>query len=202
VQEPVPGIAPPVRVTVGPPALAVITPPQVVVAFGVAAITMPMGRVSTSGAVRLASAVPALPRVMVSVATSPARMVAGAKDLPSVGGMGVPGVVPQTDMATELESSVTAPFRARTLPETLAPLFRVMLVSAMIFPMNDVDVPRVAELPTCQKTLHGWPPLVSSTDEPAAVVRVLPVRNTQTALGSPPASSVSVPVNWAEDEKQ
>ena len=37
-----------------------------------------------------------------------------------------------------------------------------------------VVVPSVAELPTCQKTLHGEPPLISTTDEAVAVVRVLP----------------------------
>ena len=56
--------------------------------------------------------------------------------------------------ATLLVSIVTAPFRAKALPDTLAPVFRVMLVSARIFPANAVPVPRVAELPTCQNTLQ------------------------------------------------
>ena len=47
-----PGIVPPVKVTVDPPAVAVTAPPQVVLAFGVAAIITPVGKVSTSGAVR------------------------------------------------------------------------------------------------------------------------------------------------------
>ena len=59
--------------------------------------------------------------------------------------------------------SVTAPFRAKALPQLmLAPLFMVMPVSARIFPANAVVVPRVAELPTCQNTFsflitfHSW----------------------------------------------
>jgi len=58
-------------------------------------------------------------------------------------------------METLLVSIVTAPFRAKALPDTSAPVFRVMLVSARMFPTNAVPVPRVAELPTCQNTLHA-----------------------------------------------
>src|SRR6185295_5579536 len=46
-----------------------------------------------------------------------------------------------------LLSSVTAPFRAKALPARLAPVFKVMLVSARMFPVKSVRVPRVAELP-------------------------------------------------------
>ena len=148
------GIEPPVKVTVEPPAVAVSAPPQVVLALGVAAITTPLGKVSMSGAVRLAAVASALLKVMVRVETPPALMVAGLKALPSVGGMGVTGGTAHTEMATVLESIVTAPFRARALPDTFAPVLRVMLVSARIFPTNVVVVPRVAELPTCQKTLQ------------------------------------------------
>ena len=53
-----------------------------------------------------------------------------------------------------LVSSVTAPFCARAAPQAmLAPVFSVMLVSARMSPTNDVVVPSVAELPTCQNTL-------------------------------------------------
>ena len=55
-----------------------------------------------------------------------------------------------------LVSSVTAPFCARAAPQAmLAPVFNVMLVSARMSPTNEVVVPSVAELPTCQKTLVG-----------------------------------------------
>ena len=57
---------------------------------------------------------------------------------------------------TTLESIVTAPVSARARPEMLASLFKVMLARAMMFPTKEVVVPSVAELPTCQKTLHCW----------------------------------------------
>src|ERR1700733_4708475 len=111
---------------------------------------------------------------------------------------------PPAQLAAEiwLVSIVTAPLRARALPDTLAPVVRVMLVSARMSPMNVVPVPRVAELPICQSTLHGWPPSMTLTDASAAVVSVLPIWKMKTAPGSPWASRTSAPVNWADDEKQ
>jgi hypothetical protein len=53
-----------------------------------------------------------------------------------------------------LLSSVTAPTRARSLPSTVAPVVAVIDIRARMFPLNVVVVPRVAELPTCQKTLQ------------------------------------------------
>jgi hypothetical protein len=50
-----------------------------------------------------------------------------------------------------------------------------MLVSAMMLPLNTVVVPRVAELPTCQKMLQSSAPLRTRTDELLAVVSVLPI---------------------------
>ena len=60
-----------------------------------------------------------------------------------------------------------------------------MLVSARMFPANVVVVPSVAELPTCQNTLQCEPPLITTTDEPLAVVSVLPIWKMKTALGLP-----------------
>ncbi len=77
-----------------------------------------------------------------------------------------------------------------------------MLVSARMSPWNDVVVPRVAEVPTCQKTLHADPELIRTTDEPVAVVSVLPILKMKTALGLPKALSVRMPVSCAEEEKQ
>src|SRR6185436_18119743 len=57
-----------------------------------------------------------------------------------------------------LVSSVTAPFRASVRPVTRTPVVTVMLVNARMFPVNDVVVPIVAELPTCQNTFPGDPP--------------------------------------------
>jgi hypothetical protein len=79
---------------------------------------------------------------------------------------------------------------------------RLMLVSARIFPINVVPVPSVAELPTCQKSLHCCPPLIRTTDELLPVINVLATLNIQTASALLPPSRVSVPVSAAEDEKQ
>src|ERR1039457_5926494 len=79
-----------------------------------------------------------------------------------VGGFTVMRGQSVTQTVTVLVSNVTAPFRARTRPETLALVFRVMLVSARMLPASVVPVPRVAELPTCQNTgLQFEPPLMT-----------------------------------------
>jgi len=98
-------------------------------------------------------------------------------------GVAPPAAHPAAPMV--LVSIVTAPFRASARPDTLAPVVKLMLVSARMFPTKVVVVPTVAELPTCQKTLHGEPPLISRTDELLAVVSVLPILNTKTALALP-----------------
>ena len=67
-----------------------------------------------------------------------------------VPGSGTVVVLPQP-LVMVLVSIVTAPFLAKALPQViLAPVFRVMLVSARMFPSNLVPVPRVAEVPTTQ----------------------------------------------------
>ena len=90
---------------------------------------------------------------------------------------------------------VTPPFRARSLPATDAPVPAVIDVSAMIVPSNTDAVPSVAELVTCQKTLHAWAPLVSSTllDDP--VIRVLAAWKMKTELGLSWPLSVTVPLS-------
>jgi hypothetical protein len=54
-----------------------------------------------------------------------------------------------------LLSKVTAPFRARTLPWRVAPVVTVMELRAKMFPANELVVPSVAEVPTCQNTLEA-----------------------------------------------
>ena len=100
----------------------------------------------------------------------------------------------QPEKPTSFLSIVTAPLRARTLPDTLAPVFRAMLCKARILPTNVVSVPMVAELPTCQNTLQSTP-LVTRIDELLAVVSVLTVLKMKTALALPWASNVNCPVN-------
>ena len=197
VQEPVAGIDPPVKVTVEPTAVTV--PPQVVLALP-ATIT-PIGKVSVTDA-ELAAVASGLLKVIVSSDVAPAPMVAGLNALASEGAIGVTGVTVQAVMPTVFESSVTAPVRASARPDNVALVLRAMLVSARIFPMNVVPVLSVAELPTCQKMLHSWPPLMRITRELTSAMSVLGIWKIQTAFGLPSASSVSVPVNPADDAKQ
>lgn len=171
VQLPPMGIERPAgKVTLVPPGVAkgAPTPPQVVLTLGNAAIKTPAGRLSVSGAVNVLSTVLVLLSVTVNVETPPALIVFGAKLLLSNGS-------PAT-WQTEITalSIVTAPLRAKTLPVLVAPVFKVMLESAIRLPTKAVVVPSVAELPTCQNTLQLCPPLITFTAEALAVVNALP----------------------------
>jgi len=75
------GIEPPVNVTLA--ALTLADPPQVVLARP--ETIMPLGKVSVSGAVRIAIVLLGLLKVIVRVETAPVRMAAGLKDLRRVG---------------------------------------------------------------------------------------------------------------------
>src|SRR4051794_14799396 len=117
-------------------------------------------------------------------------------------GTAAPGAGTVPHSVTLFVSSVTAPFRASVRPESVAPVFSVMLVSARMLPAKTVFVPSVAELPTCQKMLQLVAPLISATFEMLAVVKVLPILNRNCAAELPCALSVSVPVSCADEEKQ
>ena len=103
---------------------------------------------------------------------------------------GVPGVVvlvvvlsvdppdPREELAVAqvgplivLASNVTVPAdKVKILPFRTAPVFKALIPFwAIIVPINEVVVPRVAELPTRHQTLHGSPPV---TDEPGDVISV------------------------------
>lgn len=85
----------------------------------------------------------------------------------------------------KLSSSVTAAVRAYNPPKTEQPVVTVIEASAIMFPAKMVPVPRVAELPICQNTLQALAPLMRSTEEADAVVIVLPIWNTHSALELP-----------------
>jgi hypothetical protein len=78
-----------------------------------------------------------------------------------------------------LAFNVTVPAAcAKTRPFKIAPAFRAVVpLSAKILPINDVVVPRVAELPIRHHTLQGSPPV---TDEPDDVISVDTVLKIQT----------------------
>jgi hypothetical protein len=94
-----------------------------------------------------------------------------------------------------LSFNVTAPVWAKTRPSTLAPVLSVTEANARIVPTKEVVLPSVAELPTCQKTLHACAPFSRTTDEAEAVIKVEPAWKMKTALGSPPAFNVRGPVS-------
>ena len=74
-----------------------------------------------------------------------------------------------------LESSVTAAVRANSRPSTVAPVVTVIEAKARMFPLNTEPVPRVAELPTCQKTLAALAPPLRLTWRPDVVTSVEPI---------------------------
>ena len=101
-------------------------------------------------------------------------------------GARVLGVVVQVGRTMMLVSRLTAPPRARSRPATtLVPVCAVTEVNARMVPAKVVLVPSVAELPTCQKTLHAWASPSSSTVLFGAVVSVDPAWKMNTAEGSP-----------------
>jgi hypothetical protein len=95
---------------------------------------------------------------------------------------------------TVFVSRITCPFIASSLPETEAPVTSVIVSTAIMVPSKTDDFPRLAELPTIQKTLPACAPLIRFTALKSAVVIVLPAINMNTEPPSPPPSRVSVPV--------
>lgn len=104
-------------------------------------------------------------------------VVVGGAVVVVVGGgvvVDVGGGVTQLGRVMVLVSRVTAPLRAKTRPFTVVPVCTEIEVNAMMVPTKVVLVPRVAELPTCQNTLHGEAPLMRATVLPDAVINVDP----------------------------
>ena len=90
---------------------------------------------------------------------------------------------------------VTLPLSAKARPQPIvAAEPNDMLVSARIFPSNDVLEPMVALLATFQNIPAPAPVLITFTVEPEDVISELSNWNTQAALAFPWPSSVTVPV--------
>jgi hypothetical protein len=96
-------------------------------------------------------------------------------------------------------SIVTAATCASALPSSSAPVVMVIDAYAIIVPLKTLVVPRVAELPTAQKIFFDWAPLASTMLAPDEVVSVEAIWKTKTALASPCASRVKVPVIASAD---
>jgi hypothetical protein len=184
-----------VVVVTGGCAVVVVTggSPVVVVTGGCAVVVVVTGGavvVVTGGAVVVVTggAVVVVTGGAVVVVTGGAVVVVGGKVV--VGA----GVAAQPVRSMSVVSSVTAPLRASSRPSTSTPVFAVIEVSAMTVPTNVVPVPRVAELPTCQNTLHASAPLISATVLFDPVISVESAWKIHTELGSLFPSRVSVPV--------
>src|SRR5438094_1321077 len=80
------------------------------------------------------------------------------------------------------------------------PVVTVMEAKARMFPVNTEPVPKVAELPTCQKTLAALAPPLKITWRPDVVVRVEAIWKMNTAFASPRASSVRSPEEISSEE--
>ena len=104
------------------------------------------------------------------------------------------GPVSQVGATKVSVSKVTASVRASARPWTVTPVVTVTAAKARMLPANTESVPRVAELPTCQKTLHSWAPLMSETVLLDAVVSDESVWKMNTVVGSPAPSSTSGPL--------
>jgi hypothetical protein len=99
-----------------------------------------------------------------------------------------------------LLSNVTAPTWVSALPVIVAPVAIVIDWETSRLPIKTEPVPKVAELPTCQKTLAAFAPLVRITMRPVVVVSVDAIWKTNTAFESPRASSVRSPDDMASEE--
>src|SRR5450759_3109305 len=85
---------------------------------------------------------------------------------------------------------VTPPFRANALPSSVAPVLKVMDSNAITVPLKTEVVPKVAELPTCQKILDASAPPLRITLRPDVVVRSPLAVVSLAASGTEPAGKV------------
>ena len=102
-------------------------------------------------------------------------------------------VTTQESFTNVLLIRVTAPYLASNCPLMSAPFSAVIEVWARILPLKSESPPRVAEEPTCQKTLQAWAPFMRIILLFCIVTRVDADLNIKTASGSIAASRVKVP---------
>ncbi len=133
--------------------------------------------VAAEVAAAVGAAVAAEVAAVVAVATEVAAAVVGVVD-----------AARQDELVMMLLSRVTAPVSARARPFKCAPAPTVMDVEARMVPVNEVFVPRVAELTSRHHTLQGSPPTTLAVPD---VISVDADLKTQT----PDPLRVSVPDN-------
>jgi len=99
-----------------------------------------------------------------------------------------------------LPAIVTPPVLANPLPSRVAPVLKVMDCIAKTVPLKTEVVPKIAELPTCQKMLDANAPPLRITLRPDVVVSVDAICIMKTALAFPFASKVRSPDDIASEE--
>ena len=99
-----------------------------------------------------------------------------------------------------LPARVTPAFLANALPSSVAPVLKVMDSNAITVPLKTEVVPKVAELPTCQKMLDADALPLRITLRPDVVVRADAICIMKTALAFPFASKVRSPDDMASEE--
>ena len=169
-------------------------------AVGLVLVGVPAGLVLVDVAVGPGLGATAVGLVLVGIPVGP--VLVGVPVGPVLVGVPVGGVlVAQLGTLMVSSSRVTAPLRASARPVMVSPVSTVIEVKARMVPWKAVPVLSVAELPTCQKTLQAWAPLVRTTELPAGSVRsVEGAWKIQTASGLPPAFRVSAPETSSDDE--
>ena len=99
-----------------------------------------------------------------------------------------------------LPAIVTAPVLANAFPLSVAPESKVMDCKAIIVPQKTEVVPKVAELPTCQKMFDARAPPLRITLRPDVVVSEDAICIMKTAFAFPFASKVRSPDDIDSEE--
>lgn len=97
-----------------------------------------------------------------------------------------------------LSSKVIDPPRPKSPPFEMAAVSSVTEAAAKTLPTKMLEVPSVADVPTCQYTWQANAPPLSTTLDPAAVIREVPIWKYQASLDEPVPTSVKAPVRVAE----
>ena len=183
----------PARETVCEPATAVIVPPSElpVRPLGVET-TKPAGNVSVKAIPVSATVAFGLVMAKVFVVDPPTPMAA-APNVSTIEGCATKLAL-QAVSETSLLSRVTAPFCARTLPDTVAPVVKVMLVNAEVPGERGSGAERcgTSDLP---EHIAGRSAIDDVHRRVAGSGQSTAIWKTKTAFGLPWASSVGVPVN-------
>ena len=93
-----------------------------------------------------------------------------------------------------------APVVAKALPSSVAPVLNVMDCMAITVPLKTQVVPKVAELPTCQKIFDANAPPLRITLRPDVALSVDAICIMKTAFAFPFASNVRSPDDISRED--